>query len=346
MKNTVSPLKFMPYLVLLLTLFSFPAHASVPDNINYQGYLTDSNNNPINGTTNITFSLYSVKTGGVPLWADAVPVTISNGLFTVMLGGTIPFPATLFDTPLWLGINVEGDGEMTPRTELNSSAYAFHAKTADQVSCINGDSMTCYTGPANTRQVGSCRTGTRTCIDGVYSACQGEILPAATEVCDNRDENCDGLVDNDATDFITWHADTDSDLFGNLASTNISCSAPEGYVADSTDCDDTRNDTYPGALEFCDAIDNNCNGQIDESCTTCTNEEVNVIVTCSASATTIANMLFCANNTGNGLNPTCSDSLTTLVNCGIAAGCTLDLTGDVACYQQYCSTQYSKIFGP
>jgi hypothetical protein len=47
--------------------------------------------------------------------------------------------------------------------------------------------------------------------------------------------------------------------------------APSGYVADNTDCDDTRDDVYPGAPGTGEDIDNNCNGAVegDEVSTSC-----------------------------------------------------------------------------
>ena len=42
------------------------------------------------------------------------------------------------------------------------------------------------------------------------------------------------------------------------------CSQPSGYVDVSNDCDDTLANTYPGAEEICDGIDNDCNSEIDE----------------------------------------------------------------------------------
>jgi hypothetical protein len=44
-----------------------------------------------------------------------------------------------------------------------------------------------------------------------------------------------------------------------------SCIAPSNAVLDSTDCDDLNADVYPGAIETCDLVDNDCNGEIDNS---------------------------------------------------------------------------------
>ena len=42
------------------------------------------------------------------------------------------------------------------------------------------------------------------------------------------------------------------------------CSAPTGFVSDSTDCDDSTASVYVGAPELCDGIDNNCNSILDD----------------------------------------------------------------------------------
>jgi hypothetical protein len=68
---------------------------------------------------------------------------------------------------------------------------------------------------------------------------------------------------------ITYYADNDGDGFGDIAVTQDSCTgAPEGFVLDSSDCDDTNNTVYPGAAEICyDGLDNDCDGTIDNGCT-------------------------------------------------------------------------------
>ena len=57
------------------------------------------------------------------------------------------------------------------------------------------------------------------------------INPDATEICDNKDNDCDGSVDeNDASDALTWFQDSDSDTYGGSIS-QTACSQPNGFVA-------------------------------------------------------------------------------------------------------------------
>jgi hypothetical protein len=60
-----------------------------------------------------------------------------------------------------------------------------------------------------------------------------------------------------------YYADVDGDGFGAGMST-IACTAPIGYVADNTDCDDNNSAVNPTATEICNAIDDDCDTQIDE----------------------------------------------------------------------------------
>ncbi len=90
------------------------------------------------------------------------------------------------------------------------------------------------------------------------------IFPGATEVCDTFDNDCDGAVDEGAAGNATWYEDADGDGFGDDTVTQESCQPPTGYVAAPGDCDDAESTTFPGAVEYCDGDDNNCNGTIDE----------------------------------------------------------------------------------
>jgi hypothetical protein len=121
-----------------------------------------------------------------------------------------------------------------------------------------------YGAAALTQDACSVPTGYTTNADDCDDAAVN-VNPAATEICNSIDDNCDGTVDeNTASDAATWYADTDGDGYGAVGSSTVSCAQPVGYVADATDCDDTRAASYPGATEYCNTYDDDCDGAIDE----------------------------------------------------------------------------------
>ncbi|WAS92489.1 choice-of-anchor L domain-containing protein [Nannocystis punicea] len=114
----------------------------------------------------------------------------------------------------------------------------------------------CYGGPAGTAGVGACKPGTRTCNpQGTgFGACEGEVLPATTDLCANTvDDDCDGEVDEDA--------DADSDgwtLCGGDCCDEIGpdCSNPDLV--------------NPGAFEVMgNAVDDDCDGGADNVLPAC-----------------------------------------------------------------------------
>jgi hypothetical protein len=95
------------------------------------------------------------------------------------------------------------------------------------------------------------------CEDG-----DAAVNPGATDICNSQDDNCNGLIDEDAAQGGPWYADSDGDGFGAGAALT-GCAQPSGTVSDNTDCDDAENTVYPGAEDSCDGLDNDCDGSAD-----------------------------------------------------------------------------------
>ena len=88
------------------------------------------------------------------------------------------------------------------------------------------------------------------------------VYPAATEVCNQIDENCNGAVDEGVQ--YLYFLDADGDTFGSNSQNIYACNLPIGYVTNDLDCNDNSAATFPGSLELCNALDDNCNNQIDD----------------------------------------------------------------------------------
>ena len=105
-----------------------------------------------------------------------------------------------------------------------------------------------------------------------YAACEecndddSAISPAAVEACNAYDDDCDGETDEgEAVGSSTWYADIDGDGYGDAATVQLACAAPEGFVNNAEDCLDSDPDVHPGAVEiWYDDLDQNCDGNDDD----------------------------------------------------------------------------------
>lgn len=284
------------FLAALLLIVMTQVYAA-PRPINYQGYLTQPDDTPINATVTMEVELWTAATAGTLLYSEShAAVTISRGRFSIEISTGTPvsgtFNADQFQQDTWLALTINGE-LLNPRSRLGAVAGSQHAEVAERLStscangewlgyradvlacyeCSSGSIRSCYEGDPETQGVGVCRTGTNTCVEGAYaSACVSQVLPS-TEICNSADDDCNGLVDDGISlpGCLSQYLDTDGDGFGDDATpVACLCTQASGTSDIGGDCDDADFDAKPGQTLYSvyptnsGGYDYNCNGVIEK----------------------------------------------------------------------------------
>jgi hypothetical protein len=162
--------------------------------------------------------------------------------------------------------------------------------------------------------IGLCVLGTWTCVGNVLT-CVGGVPPTAEICSDGIDNDCDGQVDEDSPETVplTWYLDGDGDGFGDPDPllTVLSCDPQPGYSVSAGDCDDSDAAINPVVTEVCNGIDDNCDGQVDEGCGSCSPADIALLL--ANTAPSQACVLSCYGGPFNQLQPC-------LTNCYVDAG--------------------------
>ncbi len=87
------------------------------------------------------------------------------------------------------------------------------------------------------------------------------INPAATETCNDKDDDCDGSTDEGLAQ--TWYTDLDQDSYGDSASSTTSCHQPPGTSTTGGDCNDDDDAVNPDATDLCSGVDEDCDNVTD-----------------------------------------------------------------------------------
>lgn len=91
------------------------------------------------------------------------------------------------------------------------------------------------------------------------------INPLAVEKCNGKDDNCNGMVDENAVIVEMWpDEDRDGYYAAKTGTPMMGCGDIPGYAADPGDCSPRDPKVHPGATEICNLFDDNCNSRVDE----------------------------------------------------------------------------------
>jgi hypothetical protein len=162
----------------------------------------------------------------------------------------------LIDEPF----DLDNDGYTTCEGDCNDRSRLIHPGAPERCDGVDNDCdgyidnevkpLACWTGPSSaiTDDSTSCKKGEQYCIDGHWGPCNGQTLPDV-ETCNDRDDDCDGIVDN-----IRLTSCGPGRAVGICEYGKVICDAGESKCVDAI---------YPEA-EICDGADNDCDGAVDE----------------------------------------------------------------------------------
>ncbi len=178
------------------------AQGSAPAQVPMQGYLTDMDDAPIDGSVTLTIGLYDSDVAPTALYSESQSVLVDRGSFTVYVGegdtgGGDPLDLVMFNdySNLWVGIAIDGGTEM-PRFQLATTpfaGFAQYANVATNATSLGGNPAADYALTTDTQRPisGSCPAGqairsiasdgTVTCeSSGTYAAGTGLTLSSGT----------------------------------------------------------------------------------------------------------------------------------------------------------------------
>ncbi len=160
---------------LILFVMTVSIAFAVPQQVNYQGFLTATDGSPLDTTVAMTFKIYTDSTAGSLLWTEARPsVTITDGLFNVRLGQITTLGDAVFNNAqVWLGITVGNNSEMTPRSRVVSVGYSYRVGTVDGASGGAITSAVTIADKANIGQYNS-NPGLNAFVAGAYDTASGD----------------------------------------------------------------------------------------------------------------------------------------------------------------------------
>ena len=211
----------------------------------YQWKLNGSNV----GTNATTYSSAGIQNGDV----IEVVMTANNLCQTAATAGsnTISFVVNANVVP-----TVTVASNLTGNTLCGSATVTFTASITD------GGVSPSYQWKLNGSNVGT-NAATYTLASALVND-QVSVVLTTSHNCQASPTTNSNTITLSASASNSYYLDADNDGFGNSSSLVTDCSAPVGYITSAGDCNDSDSGINPNALEICNGVDDNCNGQFEE----------------------------------------------------------------------------------
>ena len=146
--------------------------AQASETINFQARLLTSSGSIVpDGDYSVEFQLYDQESNGTSQWSETQTVSVKAGYLSAYLGDSVSFPGAIdWSQQQWLTMNVESDGEMSPRIRLTAVPFAFRASLATEalqadgitsgIDILEADDLL-QTAPASIQEISSSDAGLR-----------------------------------------------------------------------------------------------------------------------------------------------------------------------------------------
>lgn len=263
-----------------------PGATEIPNN----GIDEDCNGSDLN-TIGATLGIYQFEgnTCAVPVWnVTAQPANATFGLYGVedttvltcsQAANVVNFFG--FDTVSTVNLTKYFNFSITPAScygmDLNRIIFTHKTSNSGGTPIVHlRSSLDNFAADIATKQLPNSSYKTDTinlgaAFDNVTSAIEFRwyITDIGSMAATYRHDNVTLIGSINALTTQTYYADADGDGYGDAATSQSACAAPAGYVLDNTDCDDTNDEEFPGAVWYAD-VDNDGLGDNGSSQVSCT----------------------------------------------------------------------------
>ncbi len=253
-------------------------------------------------------------------------------------------PTTTDGTELCNGVDDDCNGTADDLSQAEAdSSCASQFPAADHVEQWGCSAATC--------SVRTCELGWADIFGGPANGCETQCTPTTPpdEVCDGKDNDCDGVVDGeDTADCTIFYVDADGDALGDAADWRCLCAATDPHTATvAGDCDDSNANCGTDCTDADDdgwCADRDCDDSLTNCATDCTDDD----------GDTFCRDTDCKDNDASCTTDcsTCPPAFLSLSSPGTTAACdtatlTIDLDGLVGAIASLsCSALSQVLDGP